>query len=84
MDPPPPAGLQRGPIHPLPETLILFKLTSLFWLCWVFIAACGLPLVVASKRYSVAVMHGLSCPMACGIIPDQGSNPCSLHQLVDS
>ena len=23
--------------------------------------------------------HGLSCPSACGIFPDQGSNPCPLH-----
>ena len=24
-----------------------------------------------------AVAHSLSCPSACGIFPDQGSNPCS-------
>ena len=28
---------------------------------------------------SVAVAHGLSCPVACGVFPDQGSNQCSLH-----
>ena len=28
---------------------------------------------------SVAVVHGLSCSMAYGIFPDQGSNPCPLH-----
>ena len=28
--------------------------------------------------------HGLSCSAACGIFPDQGSNPCSLHWQVDS
>ena len=28
---------------------------------------------------SVAVAHGLSCSAACGIFPDQGSNPCPLH-----
>ena len=28
--------------------------------------------------------HGLSCPMACGIFPDQGSNPCPLKRQVDS
>ena len=27
---------------------------------------------------SVVVAHGLSCPMACGIFPDQGSNLCPL------
>ena len=33
---------------------------------------------------SVVVAHRLSCSMACGIFPDQGSNPCSLHWQVDS
>ena len=27
---------------------------------------------------------GLSCPAACGIFPDQGSNPCPLHWQADS
>ena len=26
----------------------------------------------------------LSCSVACGIFPDQGSNPCFLHWQVDS
>ena len=33
---------------------------------------------------SVAVAHGLSCSTACGILPDQGSNPCPLHWQADS
>ena len=34
---------------------------------------------------SVAVVaHGLSCSTACGIFPDQGSNPCPLHWQADS
>ena len=33
---------------------------------------------------SVAVVHGLTCSMACGILLDQGSNPCCLHWQVDS
>ena len=33
---------------------------------------------------SVVVAHGLSCSPACGIFPDQGSNPCPLHWQVDS
>ena len=33
---------------------------------------------------SVVVAHGLSCPAACGIFPDQGSNPCPLHWQADS
>ena len=28
---------------------------------------------------SVVVAHGPSCSTACGIFPDQGSNPCFLH-----
>ena len=33
---------------------------------------------------SVVVAHGLSCSEACGIFPDQGSNPRPLHWQADS
>ena len=33
---------------------------------------------------SVIVPHGPSCSAACGIFPDQGSNPCPLHWQADS
>ena len=33
---------------------------------------------------SVTVAHGPSCSAACGILPDQGSNPCPLHWQADS
>ena len=33
---------------------------------------------------SVAVAHGPSCSVSCGIFPDQGSNPCPLHWQADS
>ena len=33
---------------------------------------------------SVAVAHGPSCSAACGIFPDQGSNPCHVHWQADS
>ena len=33
---------------------------------------------------SVVVAHGPSCSAACGIFPDQGSNPCPLHWQEDS
>ena len=33
---------------------------------------------------SVIVAHGPSRSVACGILPDQGSNPCSLHRQADS
>ena len=31
------------------------------------------------RASSTAVAHGPSCSAACGIFPDQGSNPCPLH-----
>ena len=33
---------------------------------------------------SVVVAYGLSCPVACWIFLDQGSNPCPLHWQADS
>ena len=33
---------------------------------------------------SAVVVHGPSCSAAYGILPDQGSNPCSLHWQADS
>ena len=33
---------------------------------------------------SVVVTHGPSCSAACGIFPDQSSNPCPLHWQADS
>ena len=33
---------------------------------------------------SVVVVQALSCSAACGIFPDQGSNPYLLHQQADS
>ena len=45
-----------------------------------------LPLRSTGSRHagSVIVAHGPSCSVACGIFPDQGSNPRPLHQQVDS
>ena len=33
---------------------------------------------------SLVAEHRLSCPVACGIFLDQGSNPCLPHWQVDS
>ena len=33
---------------------------------------------------SAVVAHAPSCSAACGIFPDQGSNPCPLHWQADS
>ena len=43
------------------------------------VAACGL-----YSTGSVVLAHRPSCSAACGILPDQGSNPCLLHWWVDS
>ena len=57
-----------------------------------FIAVRG-PLTIAAslvgstgsrRTGSVVVAHGSSCSAACGIFPDQGSNPCPLHWQADS
>ena len=46
------------------------------------------PLLLRSRSSrragSVIVAHGPSCSAACGILPDQGSNPCPLHGQADS
>ena len=34
--------------------------------------------------HSLVVAHGLDCPTACGIFPDQGWNPCPLYWQADS
>ena len=56
--------------------------------------ACGLQLfwwvgsaVVAPRLQStgwIVAVHRLSCPVVCGIFPDQWWNPCLLHWRVDS
>ena len=45
-----------------------------------------LPLRSTGFRHagSVVVAHGPRCSAACGILPDQGSNPCPLHWQADS
>ena len=51
------------------------------------------PLIIAAslvgstgsrRAGSVIAAHGPSCSAACGILPDQGSNPCALHWQADS
>ena len=40
---------------------------------------------MGSRRAGSAIVaHGPSCSAACGILPDQGSNPCPLHWQADS
>ena len=42
----------------------LFILLIYFWLRWVFIAACGLSLVAASRGYSFIAVRGLLIAVA--------------------
>ena len=57
-----------------------------------FIAVRG-PLTIAASLFAEhslqmrrlsSVAHGPRCSVACGIFPDQGSNPCPLHWQADS
>ena len=55
----------------------------IFWMPWVFVAVPGLPQAshcgaslfaehgLQDPQASVAVVHGLSCPAAFGVFPDQ-------------
>ena len=64
---------------------------------WVLIAGSRLSLVAVSWDHSLIaeprlltavasppVVHGFSCPVVCGLFPDQGLNPCPLHGQVGS
>ena len=56
---------------------------------WLQAGGRGLVTVMCGPQWlqhlgSVVVLHGLSCPKACGIFPDQGSDPCPLYWQVDS
>ena len=66
-----------------------------FWLCWVFVAAQGFSLVMASGGCSLLWCRGFSLLLllkstgsrgfeGCGIFPDQGLNPYPLHWQADS
>ena len=73
---------------------ICIIISILLWLCWVFVAVRASlqlrrvdfsgqwPLLLGSvgsgHTGSVLAVHWLSCSTACGICPDQGSNPCIL------
>ena len=68
--------------------------SSLIALCKILIAVASLvtekwaPGIMGCSscgmRALSAHMHGPSCPVACGIFPDQGLNPYLLHWQVDS
>ena len=52
-----------------PETNLVLKISCkyfhlLIWLCWVFVAACGLSLVAASGGYSLVEVRGVLIAVA--------------------
>ena len=50
---------------------LIFKILFIyFWLCWVFITARGLSLVVASGESSRVAMHVLLIVLACLVVED--------------
>ena len=53
-----------------PFLKILFILFIYFWLCWVFVAARGLSLVVASGGYSSLQCAGFSLQWLVALVVD--------------
>ena len=53
--------MQTYTVHhlPSPPSHFLSIMHCFYWLCWVFIAACGLSLIAASRVYSVDEVHWL-------------------------
>ena len=47
------------------------KISIYFWLCWIFVAACGLSLVVASGGYSLVAVRGLLIEMASPVVQQE-------------
>ena len=76
-------------------TLLIYLVNDLkFFLIFSCLAAAGLSCGAQDLRcvmwalslltWSVVVAQGLSCSIACGIFPHQGSKPCLLHWQADS
>ena len=54
------------------------------WLQWLQHAGLAVMAPRLQRTGSAAVAHGLSCSVACGILPDQGLNPSLLHWQASS
>ena len=57
----------------------VFSFTYLYLTVSALCCSVGFCLVVESRGYTLVAV-----PVACGIFPDQGSNPCLLHWQADS
>ena len=44
---------------------------------WALSTCCKQGLLFIAVQAALIVEHQFSCPVACGIFPDQGPNPCS-------
>ena len=78
--------------------LVVFFLYTVLFLAGLGLCCCQAVSLVAEKRgyplaavcklliaeASLIVAHGFSCSKACGIFPDQGSNPSLLYWQVNS
>ena len=60
--------------------LFVFLIFNFFWLCWVFVAACGLSLVAASGGYSSLRCVGSSLLWLL-LLQSTGPRVCGLQQL---
>ena len=56
-------------LHVLKLRIIIFFLYVYVWLCWVFIAACGLSLEAVSRGYSLVAVHRLLTVVASPVEP---------------
>ena len=56
----------------------IFFFPTCFWLHWVCVAVCGLSLVVASRGYSLDVVHGLLIAVA-PLVLEHGFLACGLQ-----
>ena len=79
--------LEKGDFQDTLYCICMYNLIYLFMAvlgrcCCVDFSLQGLPLLESiGPRHtgSAAVVHWLGCSTACGIFPNQGSNPCVLH-----
>ena len=59
------------------NNLSILAVLGLCCCMWALSTCCKQGLLFIAVRAALVVEHRLSCPLACGIFPDQGSNPCS-------
>ena len=58
----------------MPPNTKFFSRKYYFWLCWIFFAACGLPLVLESGGYGLVAVRGLLIAVASLVVFPGGSD----------